>query len=128
MVYASLLHSPMEGAKAGSVNTDDVMKIKGVTRVIPLPFGVAVVGETVQATRLGRQALKVTWDTSASAAAPFNSEKAKEEYAKKAADPNAPAMDAFKTGDADKALAGAAKPSSRRRTGPSTPTTRRWSR
>jgi isoquinoline 1-oxidoreductase beta subunit len=108
MVYASLLHSPMEGAKAGSVNTDDVMKIKGVTRVIPLPFGVAVVGETVQATRLGRQALKVTWDTSASAAAPFDSEKAKEEYAKKAADPNTPAMDAFKTGDADKALAGAA--------------------
>ena len=24
------------------------MKIKGVTRVIPLPFGVAVVGETVR--------------------------------------------------------------------------------
>ena len=108
MVYASLLHSPMEGAKAGSVNTDEVMKIKGVTRVIPLPFGVAVVGETVEATRLGRQALKVTWDTSGSVAAPFDSEKAKEEYAKKAADPNAQAMDAFKTGDADKALAGAA--------------------
>ena len=108
MVYASLLHSPMEGAKAGSVNTDEVMKINGVTRVIPLPFGVAVVGETVEATRLGRQALKVTWDTSGSVAAPFDSEKAKEEYAKKAADPNAQAMDAFKTGDADKALAGAA--------------------
>ena len=108
MVYASLLHSPMEGAKAGSVDTDEVMKIKGVTRVIPLPFGVAVVGDTVEATRLGRQALKVTWDTSASVAAPFDSEKAKEEYAKKAADPNAQAMDAFKTGDADKALAGAA--------------------
>ena len=69
MVYAALLHSPMEGAKAASVNTDDVMKIKGVTRVIPLPFGVAVVGETVEATRLGRQALKVQWDTSASPAA-----------------------------------------------------------
>ena len=109
MVYASLLHSPMEGAKAGSVNTDEVMKIKGVTRVIPLPFGVAVIGDTVEATRLGRQALKVQWDTSASVAAPFDSEKAKEEYAKKAADPNAQAMDAFKTGDADKALAGAAR-------------------
>ena len=108
MVYASLLHSPMEGAKVGSVNADDVKKIKGVTHVIPLPFGVAVVGETVEATRLGRQALKVTWDTSGSVAAPFDSEKAKEEYAKKAADPNAQAMDAFKTGDADKALAGAA--------------------
>jgi isoquinoline 1-oxidoreductase subunit beta len=108
MVYASLLHSPMEGAKAASVNADDVKKIKGVTHVLPLPFGVAVVGETVESTRLGRQALKVQWDTSASAAAPFDSEKAKEEYAKKAADPKAEAMEAFKTGDADKALAGAA--------------------
>ena len=108
MVYASLLHSPMEGAKVGSVNADDVKRIKGVTHVLSLPFGVAVVGDTVEATRLGRQALKVQWDTSGSPAAPFNSEKAKEEYAKKAADPNAQAMEAFKTGDADKALAGAA--------------------
>ena len=108
MVYASLLHSPMEGAKVGSVNADDVKKIKGVTHVLSLPFGVAVVGDTVEATRLGRQALKVQWDTSGSPAAPFDSEKAKEEYAKKAADPNAQAMEAFKTGDADKALAGAA--------------------
>ncbi len=108
MVYASLLHSPMEGAKVGSVNADDVKRIKGVTHVLSLPFGVAVVGDTVEATRLGRQALKVQWDTSGSPAAPFDSEKAKEEYAKKAADPNAQAMEAFKTGDADKALAGAA--------------------
>ena len=109
MVYASLMHSPMEGAKVASVNADDVKKIKGVTHVLSLPFGVAVVAETVEASRLGRQALKVQWDTSGSVAAPFDSEKAKEDYAKKAADPNAQAMEAFKTGDADKALAGAAK-------------------
>ena len=50
MVYASLLHSPMEGVKVGSVNADDVKKIKGVTHVLSLPFGVAVVGDTVEAT------------------------------------------------------------------------------
>ena len=56
-----------------------------------------------------RIALKVEWDLSGAKAAPFNSEKAKEEYASKAKDPNAEAKEAFKVGDADKALAGAAK-------------------
>src|SRR5207237_2844059 len=84
MVYASLLHAPMDGAKAESVNTDEVMKIKGVTRVIPLPFGVAVIGHTAEATRAGRFALQVKWDTSGSKAAPFDSVKAFDEYARKA--------------------------------------------
>ena len=44
MIYASVLQSPMEGAKPKDVNVPDVMKIKGVTKVIPLPFGVAVIG------------------------------------------------------------------------------------
>jgi isoquinoline 1-oxidoreductase beta subunit len=51
----------------------------------------------------------VKWDTSASPAAPFDSEKAKAEYARKAKDPAADVKEAFKVGDADKALAGAAK-------------------
>ncbi len=108
MVYASL-HAPMDGVKVESVNADDVKKIKGVTHVLSLPFGVAVVADTVEASRAGRYALNVKWDTKEAKAAPFDSEKAKEEYARKAKDPNAEAMEAFKTGDADKALAGAAK-------------------
>src|SRR5215213_4949227 len=109
MVYASLLHAPMDGAKAESVNTDEVMKIKGVSRVIPLPFGVAVIGDTVEATRAGRFALKVKWDNSASKAAPFDSAKAFDEYARKARDPAAEVKEAYRTGDSDKALAGAVK-------------------
>src|SRR5262245_52118703 len=109
MVYASVLESPMDGAKAEVTNMPDVMKIKGVTRVIPLPFGVAVVGDTVEATRSGRNALKVNWNTAEAKAAPFDSEKAKEDYAKKAKDPAAEAKEWYKVGDADKAIAGAAK-------------------
>ncbi|CAN0269536.1 unnamed protein product, partial [Phaeothamnion confervicola] len=109
MVYAALLHAPMDGVKAESVNADEVKRIKGITHVIPLPFGVAVVGDTVEATRIGRNALKVKWDTTNAKAAPFDSEKAKEEYARKAKDPASEVKEAFKTGDADKALAGAAK-------------------
>ena len=76
MVYASVLQAPMEGAKSKDVNVPDVMKVKGVTKVIPLPFGVAVIGDFVEATRAGVQALKVTWDTSGATAANFDSDKA----------------------------------------------------
>jgi isoquinoline 1-oxidoreductase beta subunit len=109
MVYASVLESPMEGAKPAKVNADEVMKVQGVTRVIPTPFGVAVIGDTVQATRNGRRALKVDWDLSGATARDFDSAQAMAEYARHGKDPNAKAMEWFTQGDAPKALAGAAK-------------------
>jgi isoquinoline 1-oxidoreductase beta subunit len=109
MVYATVLESPMEGAKAENVNSDEALAIPGVTKVIPLPFGVAVIGTSVQATRLARNVLKqkVTWNTSGAIAAKFDSEKAKKEYADKGIDPNAKTMDAFKRGDSSTAMVNA---------------------
>jgi isoquinoline 1-oxidoreductase subunit beta len=109
MVYATVLQSPMEGAKPATVNTDEVMTVRGVTKVLPLPFGVAVVADSVEATRAGRNALRVTWDTAGAAAAKFDSEKAKDEYAAHGRDPNAKAVEWFKVGDAGAALGQAAK-------------------
>jgi isoquinoline 1-oxidoreductase subunit beta len=109
MVYASVLESPAEGAKPDKVNVDEVMKIAGVKRVLPLPFGVAVIAETMPASLKGRKALKVEWDYSGAAARGLDSDQALEEYARDGRDPNAKAMDAFKKGDARKALAEAAK-------------------
>lgn len=109
MVYASVLEAPMEGAKVEVLNMADVAKIAGVSKVIPLPFGVAVIGDTVEATRAGRNALKVKWDTSGAAAANTDSEKAKEEYARQGKDPNAKAITEYKVGDAPAALGAASK-------------------
>ena len=109
MVYASVLQTPMEGAKAKDVNVPDVMKVKGVSKVIPLPFGVAVIGDTVEATRAGLRALKVTWDTSGATAAGFDSEKAKESYAAKGKDPSAETKVEYQVGDAKAGIEGAAK-------------------
>lgn len=109
MVYASVLESPMEGAKPKDVNVPDVMKVKGVSKVIPLPFGVAVFGDTVEATRNGIAALKVTWDTSGAAAAAFDSEKAKADYAAKGQDPNVDTKVEYQVGDIKAGLLGAAK-------------------
>jgi isoquinoline 1-oxidoreductase subunit beta len=109
MVYASMLESPSEGAKAENIDSSAAMKIPGVTRIVPMPFGIAVLGTTVEATRAGRNALKVTWNTSGTDAGKFDSDKAKQEYESAARDPNANAMEWFKKGDAASAVKGAAK-------------------
>src|SRR5262245_28623770 len=109
MVYASVLQAPMEGAKAKDINAPDVMKIKGVAQVLPLPFGVAVIGNSVEATRAGVQALKVSWDTSGATAAGFDSDKAKSDYAAKAKDPGAETKVEYQVGDVKAGQSGAAK-------------------
>jgi len=109
MVYASVLEAPVEGSKVEILNMSDVTQIKGVTKVIPLPFGVAVIGDTVEATRAGRNALKVKWDTTGATAANTDSEKAKEEYAQKGRDPKVDAIAEYKVGDAGATLGAAAK-------------------
>ena len=77
MVYATLMQSPMDGAKPDKVNIPEVKKVKGVFAVIPLPFGVAVIGKTLESTIAGREILEVTWNTKNATAAEFDSEKAK---------------------------------------------------
>src|SRR4029077_13842448 len=95
--------------KATNVNSDDAMKVPGVTKVLTLPFGVAVLGETVHATRKGRSALKVQWDAGGAKRGGFDSKKAMQDSASHGRDPNAKAMTWFEKGDAAKGLAGAAK-------------------
>ena len=108
MIYASVLEAPLDGAKVEVLNKDDVAKMKDVTGVIPLPFGVAVLGTTVEATRAGRNALKVKWDTSGAAAANTDSLKSKDDYPP-GPGPQREAMEAYKVGDAKTALGGASK-------------------
>jgi isoquinoline 1-oxidoreductase beta subunit len=109
MIYASVLQSPMEGAKPKDVNIPDVMKVKGVSKVIPLPFGIAVLADTVEATRNGLKALNVSWDTSGAVAAEFDSDQAKADYAAKGNDPNVETKVEYQVGDAKAALSDAAK-------------------
>ena len=109
MLYASVLEAPFDGAKPASVESADAMKVPGVKKVLTLPFGIAVLGETVHATSKGRNALKVKWDTASGPMGRFDSERALQEYASHGRDPNVKAMTWFEKGDAPKALAGAAK-------------------
>jgi isoquinoline 1-oxidoreductase beta subunit len=109
MVYASVLEAPVEGAKVAVQNMDEVARMKGVSKVLPLPFGVAVIGDSVEATRAARNALKVKWDATGTVGATADSDKAKQDYAQKGKDPNAQAIAEYKVGDAAAALGRAAK-------------------
>lgn len=107
MVYAAIQRSPVSKAKPVSVNDAEVMKVKGVKRVIKLPYGVAIVGDTVEATKNGRAALEVTW--SAAAGDSFTSEKAMGDYLTAARDKDRKAVVWKSKGDTPAGLKGAVK-------------------
>lgn len=61
MIYAAVLRTPVEGEEPVEVDDSATRAVPGVTDVVTLPYGVAVVGETVEGTIWGKNALQVTW-------------------------------------------------------------------
>jgi isoquinoline 1-oxidoreductase subunit beta len=59
---AVVLHPPVFGALVRSLNADKVKEIPGVTHVVELMSGVAVVATNFWAAKKGRDALEVKWD------------------------------------------------------------------
>ncbi len=62
MLVAMVAHAPKFGGKVASFDPAEAKKVPGVVEVYEIPTGVAVVAENTYAARLGREALKVTWD------------------------------------------------------------------
>jgi isoquinoline 1-oxidoreductase beta subunit len=109
MVYACVLQAPMNGATAQVLNPNEVSLIGAIIKVTPLPFGVAVIGESVEATQAARNALKVKWGTAGTVAANTDSDADKEDYARLGRDSSANAIIYYKVGDAGATLGNAAK-------------------
>ena len=108
MVYATVLHSPVQKSAPQSWNDAAVKAMKGVLGTVKLTDGVAVVADTWEHTLAAKQALQVVW--SAGRAAGFNSEKAlDEQYVKVHADPQAKVQPVDTKGDVKTAFAAAAK-------------------
>jgi isoquinoline 1-oxidoreductase beta subunit len=61
MLYAAIRRTPVEGERPVDVDDAGTREIAGVTDVVALPYGVAIVGETVEATRAGKDRLDITW-------------------------------------------------------------------
>lgn len=64
MLTATIVHPPKFGGTVKSFDASQVKKIDGVTEVVAIPRGVAIVAKTTWAALKGRDALKVEWDLS----------------------------------------------------------------
>jgi isoquinoline 1-oxidoreductase subunit beta len=79
MVYAAVLQSPYAGGAPLDVDSARAQKVPGVTDIVKLPEGVAVVGTTVEGTQAAKNLLHVTWGEATGAH--LDSERALEDFA-----------------------------------------------
>jgi isoquinoline 1-oxidoreductase subunit beta len=104
LLTALIARPPRFGATVKSVDATAARRVKGVTHVVRVPSGVAVVATGFWAARQGREALRVTWDESR--AERRGSDDLYAAYRTLAARPGTPAK---RVGDAAGALRGATK-------------------
>ncbi|HEF4745026.1 TPA: xanthine dehydrogenase family protein molybdopterin-binding subunit [Burkholderia multivorans] len=104
MRVALLQRPPRFGATVKSFDATAAKAVPGVVSVVQVPGGIAVVGMGFWAAKQGRDALKVEWDETN--AEKRGSDEIMREYRQLAAKPGASAR---KDGDADAAIAGAAR-------------------
>jgi len=108
MLYAAVLYPPVPGEKAVEVDDNAAKAVKDIVSIMPMPFGVAVVGRTVESTRKAKALLKATWTTTAKGRG-YTTKEAAQDYLTIARDWSQPGVAMFKTGDAAAAMSGAAK-------------------
>jgi isoquinoline 1-oxidoreductase beta subunit len=104
MHYAVLARPPAYGAKPVSSNEKAAMQVKGVIKVVETPMGLAVCAKSLDAAWKGRDALDVKWDKGALP-------QMDNEFIEKTmmAELDKPGSKAMESGDAKKAMEGAAK-------------------
>ncbi|HYG84649.1 MAG TPA: xanthine dehydrogenase family protein molybdopterin-binding subunit [Azospirillum sp.] len=103
-LVALVRRPPVFGAKVKGFDATEAKKVPGVVDVVAIPRGVAVLATGFWAASKGREALNVTWDESG--AELRGSDTLLETYKALA---NTPGKPAWRDGDADGALAKAAK-------------------
>jgi isoquinoline 1-oxidoreductase beta subunit len=104
MLTAVVAHPPHFGAKVKSFDAAGARAVKGVVDVVQIPTGVAVLAKDTWSAKKGRDALAVEWDETRSFR--LGSEQILASYRELA---KSPGKVASRSGDADKAVAAAAR-------------------
>jgi len=101
MLYATVLRAPVEGAAPERIDDAQAKAVKGVIKIVKLPYGVGVLAETPWAAFDARTMLvgAVTWSKTGKAWG-FDSEQGLQALGATARDLNAGAAEWFKAGDA----------------------------
>ncbi|MEX2352872.1 MAG: molybdopterin cofactor-binding domain-containing protein, partial [Gammaproteobacteria bacterium] len=108
MVYATTVHSPVQGAAPQSWNDTEINAMKGIHQTVKLPGGVAIVGDSFVNVMAARKKLGVNW--SDSAARGYDSEAVlDDDYVRIHSDPGAPTATVFSKGDTDAVFTRAAR-------------------
>jgi len=102
MVYATMLRAPVEGAALDSVDDAEALRVPGVTGTVKLKDAVGILGERVEAVLAAKNLLKVTWKGGATAG--YDSDKAIEEFTRRARNLDDKGAYFLNTGDVDAAL------------------------
>jgi isoquinoline 1-oxidoreductase beta subunit len=108
MVYASTVHGPVQGTKPQGWNDADIRALPGVSDVVKLDNGVAVVADTFEHVIAARNALEVSWSEDAAAQA-YDSETALFETYPAMLRNGGKGSPVNRTGDPDAAFANAAR-------------------
>ncbi|WP_229006529.1 molybdopterin cofactor-binding domain-containing protein [Roseibium aggregatum] len=107
MLYGAVLRAPVQDERPEAIDDADAQSVPGVTRIVPLPYGVGIIGETVEATKRAKDLLNVTWSTS-SRVRNYTSQRLLDEYRAVGRDLGQQGVSAHTNGDAEAAIADAA--------------------
>src|SRR5262245_2420121 len=107
MVYAAVLQSPYPHGAPDTVDETEPRKVAGISGVVRLPDGVAVIGSTVEGTQAAKRLLKVKWGNAAGAG--HDSERTLAEFAAVGRDLSRAGVPYESKGDVKVAMASAAR-------------------
>lgn len=108
MLYGAVLRAPVQGEAPDAIDDAAAREVAGIVRIVPLPYGVGIVGETVWATKKAKELLQVTW-TKTSRLRGYTSGTLLERYRGIARNLGQAGVTVHEEGDAPAAIAGAAR-------------------
>jgi isoquinoline 1-oxidoreductase beta subunit len=107
MVYGTLARAPVRGSGPVSFNADELKKLPGIVAVVALDNGVGIIGNTVEAVFAARGRLKAQWRDAPGSK--VDSTANLHDYLAHVRDPARKGVVGRTSGDANAAIAGAAK-------------------
>ncbi|TIT18327.1 MAG: xanthine dehydrogenase family protein molybdopterin-binding subunit, partial [Mesorhizobium sp.] len=107
MLYGAVLRAPVQGEQPAIIDDAEARTVPGITHIVPLPYGVGIIGETVEATKRAKGLLKIVWTTS-SRIRNYTSDRLLEEYRRIGRDLAQSGVSAATEGDAQTAISKAA--------------------
>ena len=107
MLHGAVLRAPVQGERPDAIDDTEARAVPGVTHIVPLSYGVGIIGETVEATKRAKELLEVAWSTG-SRVRDYTSRDLLEAYRAIGRDLGRRGVPAHAAGDAQAAISGAA--------------------